>query len=759
MHPSATYQTASSPSDQTMLRRAAPPPDRRSGSLIPTSTTPNLSAAATAAANHSTIPRRFSLRSIKRRSKSRVHDASDMNAPSSQNDFDPPADPTDSTSTIPKRASLRSNVRSRASHQTSPLECSLIDEGATNDSASVDQSVSPNPASLTIISSTPTSHPTVSQSQPHSLRRSHHALQHSSSHPHSLPHVPSNQSHSTFQPSTSTIDTPPLMHSVSPNHHNSMHSPPPAENAVPTLPRPRRMMFFREEGVMRVHASRRDRTPSIPPHVDPLALIRNMPALAEGWIYLAVHAAPGIAQGPKAKWMFRRNIFRRYAQVRGNVVLLYSNPNEHVHEIFSPVGCAVSSADTVVNRRGAVEHNVNIAKNGFTLQLKLKSEADADLWAAVLRDISLVRQPHLADFQLIAPIGEGASGKVFLVRDSKTGRKLALKCMSKKGGSFGYSASEFRHAVDERLAHDHMNDANFIVKLRHAFQTRDKLYLATEFCDGGDVYNFVDMRGGGVSEEQARVITAQVLLGLKSLHDECIVFRDLKPENVLLDRDGRVRLADFGLCKMLDSADALTRTVCGTFSYAAAEILEENGYGLSCDLWALGTFLYHIMIGRPPRVAGSLQEARDNIFNSKEPIIWYSDVMSEQAMSLVTALIEVDPDRRLGCGPDGIAEVCAHPFFKDIDWVALTQGQVPPVVTQELPPPEQGDLRNFNQEEWRGIRMDVDQDCPGYTESVLWPLRNLTTHPLPRDYLVSYSYSCESVSSSGARLVIPQGAM
>lgn len=495
------------------------------------------------------------------------------------------------------------------------------------------------------------------------------------------------------------------------------------------------------------------KTQVLPPHVDPLALIRKMPVLAEGWLYMAVHAAPGIASGPITKWMFRRNVVKRYAQVRGNVVLLYANKSDPVKETFSPVGCAVSSADTVVNRRGAVEHNVNIAKNGFTLQLRFKSESDADIWADVLRGISMVRQPRLSDFTVIAPIGEGASGKVFLVRDNKTGKKLALKCMSKKGGSFGYSASEFRHAVDERLAHEHMNDAPFIVKLRHAFQTQDRLYLATEFCEGGDVYNFVDMRGGGVSEDQARIVAAQVLLGLKSLHDESIVFRDLKPENVLLDHDGRVRLADFGLCKMLDTSDALTRTVCGTFSYAAAEILEEVGYSWSCDLWALGTFLYHIMIGRPPRVAASLQEARDNIFTSKDPIIWYSDVMSEQAMSLVTALIEVDPKRRLGCGPQGIAEVCAHPFFKDVEWMALAEGTIPPFVTDELPPPEQGDLRNFNQEEWRNIRMDEDLDCPAYTESVLWPLRNLSAHPLPKDFLVSYAYSCEGVCGQGARKV------
>lgn len=499
---------------------------------------------------------------------------------------------------------------------------------------------------------------------------------------------------------------------------------------------------------MRVSASRKERSPAIPSHVDPLALIRNMPVKAEGWLFMAVHAAPTIANGHIAKWMFRRNVMKRYAQLRGSVVLLYMNKTDPVREVFSPVGCAVSSADTVVNRKGAVEHNVHIAKQGYTIQLRLKSEADADLWAAVLRDVSMVRQPRLSDFQIIAPIGEGASGKVFLVRDSKSGRKLALKCMSKKGGSFGFSASEFRHAIDERLAHEHMNNADFIVKLRHAFQTKERLYLATEFCEGGDVYNFVDMRGGGVSEEQAKIITAQVLLGLRALHRESIVFRDLKPENVLLDRDGRVRLADFGLCKFLDQSNLLTRTVCGTFSYAAAEILEESGYGLSCDLWALGTFLYHIMIGRPPRVAGSLQEARDNIFKSKEPIIWYSDVMSEEAMSLVTALIEVNPQQRLGCASmEGVWEVSRHPFFRDVDWEALEQGRIPAVVKQHLPPVEQGDLRNFNQEEWRSIQMDADQDVPAYTESILWPLRNLTTHPLPCDFVVSYAYSCETLTT------------
>jgi serine/threonine protein kinase len=451
--------------------------------------------------------------------------------------------------------------------------------------------------------------------------------------------------------------------------------------------------------------------------------------------------------------MFRRSIVRRFAEARGRVVLLRHEQGGPVSDIFSPVGCAVSVADSVLTKRGAVEHNVNIAKGLHTLQLRFASESQAEHWADVLASMAATRMPKLSDFEVLAPIGEGASGKVFLVRDRKTSRKLALKCMNKSVSALASSTSDSRHAIDERITHEVMNGAHYIVGLRHAFQTRGKLYLATEFCDGGDVYNYVDSRGGGVSESQARLITAQVVLGLKKLHDANIIFRDLKPENVLITGDGRVRLADFGLCKQFELPNALTSTVCGTFSYAAAEILSGGGYGRSCDLWALGVFLYHIMIGRPPRVSASVQEAKANIFESKQPIIWYSDVMSEHAMSLVTALIEVDSSRRLGCGPAGIAEVFEHPFFNGIDWSALAAGNVPLDIMKSLPSPELGDLRNFNQEEWANIHMDPDRDNGDYVETLLWPMRNVSTHPLPPDFVVSYSYSSETLSRIGRQTI------
>lgn len=494
----------------------------------------------------------------------------------------------------------------------------------------------------------------------------------------------------------------------------------------------------REQGVM----PNNDAAANAPLHFHPLALISKMSVRIEGVVFTALHHGPG-APRSFTKWISRTKFTRFYAEARGNLILLCDAKDGAVREIFSPVGCAVSSADTVVNRKGAVEHNVNISKNGYTLQLRFPSEIEAERWAEVLRTVSLTRQPRLRDFQVIAPIGEGASGKVFLVRDLKTNQKLALKCMRKGAGKTVKKPCDFRHAVDERLAHEAMNGTNYIVGLVHAFQTRNMFYLATEFCEGGDVYTFVDKHGGGVSEELARIITAQVLLGLRSLHKKSVVFRDLKPENVLLDSKGRVRLADFGLCKFLDPTVPLTRTVCGTFSYAAAEILAETGYGFSCDMWALGTFLYHIMIGRPPRVAASLQEARNQVFASKEPIIWYNDIMSEQAISLVTALIETNPERRLGCGPGGITEVCTHPFFKGIEWEALANGETPMDVQNDLPAAELGDLRNFDQDEWRTIRMDPDQDDPAFTESSLWPPLNLATQPIPADFLVAYSYSNE----------------
>lgn len=469
--------------------------------------------------------------------------------------------------------------------------------------------------------------------------------------------------------------------------------------------------------------------------------------LAEGLVFVSQHG------GTFKSRLFRKNPIHRYAEARGRVVILRDEQGGGVHEVFSPIGCAVSVADTVVTKKGAVEHNVNIAKAGHTVQMRFPSETQAEHWAEVLASMAAGRVPRLSDFEVLAPIGEGASGKVFLVRDRKTCRKLALKCMNKSVSALASNSSDSRHAIDERVTHEVMNGSQYIVGLRHAFQTQSKLYIATEFCDGGDVYNYVDSRGGGVNEAQARIITAQVVLGLKKLHDANIIFRDLKPENVLITGDGRVRLADFGLCKQFDNSNAITRTVCGTFSYAAAEILMGDGYGRSCDLWALGVFLYHIMIGRPPRVSASVHEAKANIFESKEPIIWYSDVMSEHAMSLVTALIEVDSSRRLGCGPAGIAEICDHPFFKEIDWLRLADGDVPVDIKESLPSPELGDLRNFNQEEWASIEMDEDYDSPVYMESSLWPIRNLVTHPLPSDFVVSYSYSAETMTKGGRSVV------
>jgi serine/threonine protein kinase len=474
---------------------------------------------------------------------------------------------------------------------------------------------------------------------------------------------------------------------------------------------------------------------------NPLALLAKMDVLAAGEVYVSQHG------GTLRNRLFRRSVLRRYAEARGRVVLLRLEAGGPVHDLFSPVGAAVSVADTVVTKRGSVVHNVTIARGGQSVLMRFGSETQAERWADVLGKMGASRVPRLADFDVISPIGEGASGKVFLVRDRKTGRKLALKCMNKSVSALATGGPDARHAIDERVTHEVMNGSEYIVALRHAFQTRSKLYLATEFCDGGDVYNFVDWCGGGVSEEHARLIAAQVALGLKKLHDRNIVFRDLKPENALITGDGRVRLADFGLCKHLDAPSALTETVCGTFSYAAAEILSGDGYGRAVDMWAFGTFLYHIMIGRPPRVSASVHEARAAIFESREPIIWYSDVMSEEAMSLVTGLIDLDPATRLGCGPGGVAGLFEHPFFRGIKWADLAAGRIPTDIRDALPPPELGDLRNFNQEEWEGMVMDSDRDEPAYSESSLWPLRNLVTNPLPADFVVSYSYSAEPAAT------------
>lgn len=310
--------------------------------------------------------------------------------------------------------------------------------------------------------------------------------------------------------------------------------------------------------------------------------------------------------------------------------------------------------------------------DGASLYMRLASHMESQRWSVALAVATVpYRTVKLSDFVPISPIGRGASGKVFLVRESHSGDRVALKIIPK--AHVFRSTLTFQHVLNERLVLEATADLPFLVQMRYAFQSDTHLYLATSFYDGGDVFSLLQANSGRLAERHACRLVGEVILALESLHTRNIVYRDLKPENVVLDGTGHIRLADFGLAKILEPEDGLlTQTVCGTTAYAAPEMLQSRSYSFSLDMWCLGVFVYHVLTGRTPyNFKNRSMEEMEDIQRSRP--IRYFPSMSQEAVSLIRGLLHLDPSLR-----PTLEEVKRHPFFRTIDWHALARKEPHP---------------------------------------------------------------------------------
>ena len=270
-------------------------------------------------------------------------------------------------------------------------------------------------------------------------------------------------------------------------------------------------------------------------------------------------------------------------------------------------------------------------------------------------------------FSLISTIGRGSYAKVLLVKKRDNDKLYAMKIIKKRNVE---KKSQQSHIENEKNVLILMAGSPFFVKVHFIFQTETKLYFVIDYCPGGELFSLLQKRKR-FSEEQARFYAGQLVLAIEKLHQKSILYRDLKPENVLIDVDGYIKITDFGLSRM-NHTDDDARSICGTPEYLAPEVLAKTGYGKPFDWWTLGAFLFELLTGFPPFYVSNRDELFHHIrFTSPN----YPVYLSTPARSLLQGLLEKQPERRLGT-ISGAAEIKNHPWFSSINWTDLVQKKI-----------------------------------------------------------------------------------
>eukprot|EP00201_Polytomella_parva_P023273 CAMPEP_0175045356 /NCGR_PEP_ID=MMETSP0052_2-20121109/4366_1 /TAXON_ID=51329 ORGANISM="Polytomella parva, Strain SAG 63-3" /NCGR_SAMPLE_ID=MMETSP0052_2 /ASSEMBLY_ACC=CAM_ASM_000194 /LENGTH=525 /DNA_ID=CAMNT_0016308855 /DNA_START=48 /DNA_END=1625 /DNA_ORIENTATION=+ len=415
--------------------------------------------------------------------------------------------------------------------------------------------------------------------------------------------------------------------------------------------------------------------------------------------------APGIAEMPQVSQESKK----RAEAAKSYIENLYNMKQQSLHDRYA--------------RRRALESELQ--KGGVNDDKKRQYLAELEKRES---DYTRLQRQKMSvvDFEPLTIIGRGAFGEVRIVKEKSSNKIMAMKKLKK---SEMLLRGQVEHVKAERDVLAEVQNP-FIVKLYYSFQDEDYLYLVMEYLPGGDAMTLL-MRKDILSEEETRFYIAETLLAIESIHKAGYIHRDIKPDNLLLTREGHVKLSDFGLCKpvevhslptlaegdeYMDTSNLPTPSVrpqaealaywqmnrrklaystVGTPDYIAPEVLLKRGYGMECDWWSLGAIMFEMLIGYPPFYSDDPITTCRKIVNWRMFLKFPPEIQIHPAARDLIERLMCDVDTRLGT--NGVSEIKAHPFFAGLDWENLHRIRAPfvPPVEHDL---DTQNFENFDEE-------------------------------------------------------------